>query len=127
MLWQEFLKLKKNGEPMIEFLNKVDNIGFELQSAHEKISDNLKTAIVLKAFPENYDSFIAAIQFQQISYLQLKELKLTRYQFYVNCGFIKLIEEDTMDELDRETRKPCVVGSVDVTITLLTGAMQSIM
>ena len=42
VLWQEFLELKKNGESMIEFLNKVDNIVFKLQSADEKISDNLK-------------------------------------------------------------------------------------
>ena len=67
MLWQEFLKLKKNGEPVIEFLNKVDNIVLKLQSADEKMSDNLKIAIVLKALPQEYDSFIAAIQFQQIS------------------------------------------------------------
>ena len=72
VLCQEFLELKKNGESMIEFLNKVDNIVFKLQSAEEKISDNLIKAIVLKALPQEYDTFIAAIQFHQISYLQLK-------------------------------------------------------
>ena len=70
VLWQEFLALKKNGESMIEFLNKMANIVFKLQSADEKISDNLKIAIVLKTLPQDYDSFIAAIQFQQISYLR---------------------------------------------------------
>ena len=64
MLLQEFLELKKNGEWMIEFLNKVDNIVFKLQSADEKISDNLKIAIVFIALQQKYDSFIAAIQFQ---------------------------------------------------------------
>ena len=63
---------------MIEFLNKVDNIAFKLQSADEKISDNLKVAIVLKAWPQEYDSFIAAIEFWQISYLQLKERLIER-------------------------------------------------
>ena len=64
VLLQEFLELKKNGEWMIEFLNKVDNIVFKLQSADEKISDNLKIAIVFKALQQEYDSFIAAIHFQ---------------------------------------------------------------
>ena len=56
----------------------MDNIVFKLQSADEKISDNLKIAIVLEALPQEYDSFIAAIQFQQISYLQLKERLIER-------------------------------------------------
>ena len=60
VLWQQFLELKKNGESTIEFLNKVDNIVFKIQSADEKISDNLKIAIVLKVLPQEYDSFIAA-------------------------------------------------------------------
>ena len=80
---------------MKEFLNKVDNIVFKLQSEDEEISENLKITIVLRALPQEYDSFIAAIQFQQISYLQLKErmierslgeLKQARYEFYVHCG-----------------------------------------
>ena len=66
VFWQKFLELMKNGESMIEFLNKVDNIVFKLQSADEKISDNLKKAIILKALPQEYDYFIAAIQLQQI-------------------------------------------------------------
>ena len=78
VLWQEFLELKKNGESIIEFPNKVDNIVFKLQSADEKISYNLKIAIVLKALPKEHDSFIAVIQFQQISYLQLKERLIER-------------------------------------------------
>ena len=78
VLWQVFLELKKRGESMIEFLNKVDNIVFKLQSADEKISDNLKIAIVLEALPQEYDPFIAAIQFQQISYLQLEERLIER-------------------------------------------------
>ena len=53
VLWQEFLELKKNGELMIEFLNKVDKIVFKLQTADENISDNLKIAIVFKAFYKN--------------------------------------------------------------------------
>ena len=78
-LWQEFLELKKNGESMIEFLNKVDNIVFKLQSEDEKISNNMKISIVLKALPQKKnDSFKAAIQFQQISYLQLKERLIER-------------------------------------------------
>ena len=64
VLLQEFLELKKNGEWMIEFLNKVDNNVFKLQSADEKISENLKIAIVFEALQQKYDSFIAAIQFQ---------------------------------------------------------------
>ena len=32
-----------------------------------------------------------------------------------------------MEKLDKETRKPCTVQSVDVTTPLLTGAMQSSM
>ena len=78
MLWQEFLELKKTGELMIEFLSKVDNIVFKLQSADEKISGNLKITIVLNALPQEYDSFIAVIQFQQMSYLQLKEPLIER-------------------------------------------------
>ena len=64
MFWQKCLELKKNGESMIEFLNKVDNIVLSLKSADEKISGNLKIAIVLKALPQDYDSFIAALHFQ---------------------------------------------------------------
>ena len=78
VLWQEFLELKKNSESLIEFLNIVDNIVFKLQSAYETISDNLKIAIVLKALPQEYESFIAAIQLQQIWYLQLKERLIER-------------------------------------------------
>ena len=78
VLWQQFLELKKNGDLMIEFLNKVDNIVFKLQSADEMISENLKIAIVFKALPQDYDSFIAAIQFLQISYLQLKDRLIER-------------------------------------------------
>ena len=63
---------------MIEFLNKVDNIVFKLESADKPISDNLKVARGLKALPQEYDSFIAAIQFQQISHLQLKEWLIER-------------------------------------------------
>ena len=78
VLWQEFLELKKNGESMIYFRNKVDNIVFKLQSADEKISDNLKIAIVLITLPRDNDSFIAAIRVQQISYLQMKERLIER-------------------------------------------------
>ena len=78
VLWQVFLELKKNGESIVEFLNKVDNIVIKLQSADEKISDNLKIAIVLEALPHEYGSFIAAIQFQQKSYLQLEERLIER-------------------------------------------------
>ena len=74
VLWKEFLELKKNGGSLL----KVDSIVFKLQFADEKIGDNLKIAIVLKALPHEYDSFIAAIQFQQISYLQLKERLIER-------------------------------------------------
>ena len=52
MLWQEFPELKKNGESMIEFLNKVDNIVFKLQSEDEKISNKMKISIVFKALPQ---------------------------------------------------------------------------
>ena len=38
--------------------------------------------------------------------------------------FIELAEHNTMEELDKETRKFFTVQSVDVTITLLTGAMK---
>ena len=58
---------------MIRFLRKVDNIIFKLQSADKNTSGKLEITIVLKAFPQEYDSIIAAIHFQQISYLQLKE------------------------------------------------------
>ena len=58
---------------MIEFVNKNRNIVFELEPADEKISDNLKIAIVVKALIQEYDSFIAAKQFQQILYLPIKE------------------------------------------------------
>ena len=78
VLWQEFLELKKNVESVIEFLNKVDDIVFKLQSADEKISDNLKITLVLKTLSQEYDSFIAEIQFQHISYLQLKERLIER-------------------------------------------------
>ena len=78
VLRQDFLELKKNGDSMIEFLNKVDNIVFKLQSADEMISENLKIAIVFKALPQDYNSFIAAIQFQQISHLQLKDRLIER-------------------------------------------------
>ena len=73
-----FLELKKNGESIIKFPNKVDNLVFKLQSAYKKISENLKIAIVLKALPQEYDPFIASIQIQQISYLQLKERLIER-------------------------------------------------
>ena len=66
VLWQDFQKLKKNRESMIEFVNKNRNLVFELEPADEKISYNLQIAIVVKALPQEYDSFIAAKQFQQI-------------------------------------------------------------
>ena len=78
VLWQEFLELKKNGESVIEFLNKVDNIVFKLHSADEKISHNLKIALVLKTLSQEHDSFTAEKQFQHISYLQLKERLIER-------------------------------------------------
>ena len=118
VLWQECLKLKKNGESMIEFLNKMNSIVIKLQSADEKISDNLKIAIVLKALPQEYDSFIATIQFQKISYLQLKERLIEQSLEGAQTNkirvlrplrlkrFIELAEDDTMEELDKETRKP---------------------
>ena len=49
---------------MIEFLNKVDNFVFKLKPTDEEISENLKTAIAIRALPQDYDSFIAAIEFQ---------------------------------------------------------------
>ena len=51
---------------------------FKGQSADKKISDNLKIAIVLKELSQKNDSIIAALQFQQISYLQLKERLIER-------------------------------------------------
>ena len=71
---------------MMEFLNKVDNIVFKLQSADENISDSLKIAIVFDALLQEYGSFIAAIQFQQISYLQLKERLIERSFFWGGGG-----------------------------------------
>ena len=52
---------------------------FKLQSADEKISNNLKKALVLQALPQEYDTFIAGIQLQQIRYLQLKDRLIERY------------------------------------------------
>ena len=122
---------------MIEFPNKVDSIVFKLQSADEIISDNLKIAIVLKALPQECDSFIAAIHFQQISYIQLKERLIERSlggssnkqdmssTSIATPAIHRTREDDTMEELDKGARKPCTVQSVDVAITLLTAAMQS--
>ena len=101
---------------MIEFLNKVDNFLFRLQSADKKISDILKIAIALKALPQEYDSFIAAIQFQQISYLPLKErlieqslggAQINKIQILRPLRLqriIELAEDDTMEELNKETK-----------------------
>ena len=63
---------------MIGLLNKVDNVVFKVQSADEKISDIMKIGIVLKALTQEYDSFIAAIHFQQIWYLQLRKRLIER-------------------------------------------------
>ena len=45
---------------------------FTLESAKEVISENLKIATVLKALPEEFESFNAAIQIQKIDYNELK-------------------------------------------------------
>ena len=128
------LELKTNGELMIEFRNKVDNIVLKLKSADEKISKNLKIAIVLKALPQEYDSFLAAIQSQQISYLQLTE---------------RLIERSPGGSSNKQDTSSTAIAAPAIhrtdrgrynggtgqrnkktlycTITLLTGAMQSSM
>ena len=56
-------QIEKNGELVVEFLNKVDNIVLKLKSVDEKNSDSLKIAMVFKAMPQENNSFIAAIQF----------------------------------------------------------------
>ena len=72
-LWKQFLDLKKeSGESMTAFLNNVDVLIYKLTSAEEHISDTLKIASVLKALPTEYDSFIAAVQFQTLNYADLK-------------------------------------------------------
>ena len=45
---------------------------FKLESAKEVISENLKIATVLKALPEEFESFNAAIKFQKNDYNELK-------------------------------------------------------
>ena len=50
---------------------------FKLQSAAEEISDNLEKPYILEAlrmpYVQEYNSFIAEIQFQQMLHLQMKE------------------------------------------------------
>ena len=46
--FEKFSGTEKNGKSMLEVLSKVDNFVFKLQLTDEKISDNLKVAIVVK-------------------------------------------------------------------------------
>ena len=75
---QIILEIKKNGELITEFLGKVYTIVFNLQSTDRKISDKLKIAKVFKPLRQEYEPFIAEIQFRQISYQQLKERLIER-------------------------------------------------
>lgn len=73
VLWREFLDIQmKTGESMTEFLNRLDVIIYKLQSADEVITGNLKIATLLKSLPGQYSSFVAAVQFQNLTFHDLK-------------------------------------------------------
>ena len=55
---------------------------FELEPAKEGIIESLKIATVIKAVPEEFESFNAAIQFQKIDYNELKN-KLIEKSLYL--------------------------------------------
>ena len=72
-LWRSFLDSKlEPGETIPIFLNRLDVTIYKLQSVSEMISENLKIAVVLRALPDNFKAFIAAVQFQELDYAQLK-------------------------------------------------------
>ena len=63
---------------LLTFLNRLDVTIYKLQSAklknpREVVSENLKLAVVLKGLPKEYESFKAAVQFQTITYKELKD------------------------------------------------------
>ena len=68
-LWKQFIDSKvEPGETVPCYLNRLDVLVFKLESAKEVVSENLKIATVLKALPNEYESFNAAIQFQKIPF-----------------------------------------------------------
>lgn len=72
-LWKEFVDMtKSSSETVVQFISRYELIIYKLQSAKETLSDNLKIAILLKALPEEYESFVSALQFQAIDYKTLK-------------------------------------------------------
>ena len=87
LLWRQFLEFTSDdcyNTSMLSHLNRLDVTIYKLQSAKEVISDNLKIAILLKALPqESYESFTAAVQFQNLTFEALKE-KVREKAFDVN-------------------------------------------
>ena len=72
-LWKQFIDSRvEPGETVSCYLTRSDVLIFKLESAREGISENLKIATVLKALPEEFESFNAAIQFQKIDSNELK-------------------------------------------------------
>ena len=55
------------GETVSCYLTRLDVLIFTLESAKEVISENLKIATVLKALPDEFESFNAAIQIQKLT------------------------------------------------------------
>lgn len=72
-LWKEFVTIhKSSSETVVQFISRFELVIYKLQSAKETLSDNLKIAILLNGLPGEYESFIAALQFQTIDYKTLK-------------------------------------------------------
>ena len=78
-MWREFLEIKVKGEESIySFLNRMDIMIYKLQSADETISENLKIAILMGALPDDYNSFLAPAQYQNLRYEDLKSKVLEK-------------------------------------------------
>ena len=73
-IWEEFLGFKvEPGETLLTFLNRLGVSIYKLQSAEEIVSENSKLAVVRKGLPKEYESFRVAVQFQTITYKELKD------------------------------------------------------
>ena len=61
------------GETLLTYWKRLDVIIHKLQSAKKVVSENLKLSVVLKGLPKEYESFKAVVQFQTITYKELKD------------------------------------------------------
>lgn len=108
-LWQEMINIAKSEEETTTmFLNKFENIIFKLQSVDEKVSENLKIAILLRALPTDYDAFKAAVQFQELTYQQLKDKVIEKA---INIDVQATTTDDIAANVNKFRRKPKTLKS----------------